>query len=70
MNRIEGWQFAGKRNSWSSSVRRHYFRNSSSLCGKYSQWEADSDDLDPPEARKPSVDCVICTRLLEKELKA
>ena len=66
----DGWARAGAKNSWFSSVRRHYFRNGLSLCGKYTLKDlwGDLEGNDPKE-RKPAIDCVLCSRILDKEIK-
>jgi len=71
----EGWHRAGTRNSWPSltirySVRRHYFRNGKSLCGKYFRRDylIEFEGSDPMK-QNPYTDCVRCAKILNNEAK-
>jgi len=66
----EGWHRAGTRNSWPSSVRRHYFRNRKSLCGKYFRRDylIEFEGSDPMK-QNPYTDCVRCAKILKNEAK-
>jgi hypothetical protein len=55
----EGWGFTG------TSTKAHYFRDGTSLCGRWGFRHPDAP-LEPDDAPSKS-DCVACRRALDKE---